>query len=96
VVRVGFNEGVEMIFFDVAFSVFMAVLVGWLFDRRAVVGWFSVVMCSFVLACLALLVGGNMFHSFRALVWVVGAFVLALVLVGLKAVCAMWIARSNR
>lgn len=79
-------EGVKMFVLDLGLSVLLALLVGVLFDRRERIGWFAVGVGCFVLACVAVLVGGNVFASFRAVVWVLVAIVLACCIVALKAV----------
>jgi len=69
---------------DVGFSVVMAAAVGVVFERRAAVGWLAVAGLVGVIACLALLVGGNVFSSFRALGYVAAAVVLSGVVIAAK------------
>ncbi|HRQ82072.1 MAG TPA: hypothetical protein PKZ97_13250 [Azospirillaceae bacterium] len=85
-----------MLIADVLFSFVMVLAVGWLFENRQKFGAVAVAVGSLALAALALVVGGVVFHSLRALAWTICGAAGALLIVGLKAVCAMWVARSNR
>jgi len=81
---------------DVLYSFVMVLSVGWLFENRQKFGAVAVAVGSLALAALALVVGGVVFHSLRALAWTICGAAGALLIVGLKAICAKWGVRLNR